>query len=50
LVKREIISEEEKDNLNVEIVLTGEAKQKLKIKSDSLLVEPDKMLFDYGGE
>lgn len=50
LVKREIISEEENENLNPEIVLTGEAKQKLKIKSDSLMIEPDKMLFDYGGE
>ncbi|MFN5628856.1 MAG: transglycosylase domain-containing protein [Bacteroidota bacterium] len=50
LVKREIISEEENQNLNPEIVLIGEAKQKLKIKADSLLIEPDKMLFDYGGE
>jgi hypothetical protein len=50
LVKREIISEVENENLLPEIVLTGEAKQKLKIKADSLLIEPDKMLFDYGGE
>jgi hypothetical protein len=40
----------ENENLLPEIVLTGEAKQKLKIKADSLLIEPDKMLFDYGGE
>jgi len=33
LVKREIISEEENQNLNPEIVLIGEAKQKLKIKA-----------------
>jgi hypothetical protein len=50
LVKREIISEEEREFLNTDVVLTGEAVQKLKIKSDSLQIEPDKMLFDYGGE
>ncbi|MFZ4612570.1 MAG: transglycosylase domain-containing protein [Bacteroidia bacterium] len=50
LVKREIISEEEKEFLNTDVVLTGEAVQKLKIKSDSLQIEPDKMLFEYGGE
>jgi hypothetical protein len=50
LVKREIISEEEREFLNTDVVLTGEAVQKLKIKSDSLLIEPDKMLFEYGGE
>jgi hypothetical protein len=37
LLRREIISEEEKDNIKAEIDLVGIAKEKLKIKADTLV-------------